>query len=238
MTREAAAPGIALAGTAPWVAPSLLSADFGRLADEVAAVEQGGADLLHLDVMDAHFVPNLTFGPVVIGAVRSATKLFFDTHLMMEEPHRYLKTFAKAGCDGLTIHVEAYPDPREILAEIRDLGLKAGLSVNPPTGFAAVEPYLDAVDLLLVMSVNPGFGGQSFMPEVLVKVERAAALKRERGLAFALEIDGGIGPDTAAAATRAGAEILVAGSAVFKQDDRARAIRSIRAAGHEGLSGR
>jgi len=230
----APAAGTLLPGAAPWVAPSLLSADFSRLADAVAMVEQGGADCLHLDVMDAHFVPNLTFGPVVIDAVRRCTSLFLDTHLMMTEPHRYLEPFAKAGCDGLTVHVEAYPDPREILREIRGLGLRAGLSLNPPTDVAAVEPFLEEIDLLLVMSVNPGFGGQAFMPEVLAKVERAAGLKREHGLGFALEIDGGIDPGTAGAATAAGAEILVAGSAVFRAPDPAGAIRAIREAGASG----
>jgi ribulose-phosphate 3-epimerase len=213
------------------IAPSVLSADFTRLGEEIRTVEEAGADRLHLDVMDAHFVPNLTFGPVVISAIRRLTDLFLDTHLMMTEPHRYLDPFAKAGCDGLTVHIEAYPDPREILGAIRERGLRAGLSINPPTPFETVEPFLEDADLLLVMSVNPGFGGQSFLPEVLPKLTRAAEIKRTRGLDLDLEIDGGIDPDTAPRAVEAGAEILVAGSAVFKAPDPARAVQDIRAAG-------
>ena len=219
------------------IAPSVLSADFGRLADEVRAVEEGGADLLHLDVMDAHFVPNLSFGPVVISAIRKLTDLFLDTHLMMTEPHKYVDAFAKAGCNGLTIHVEPYDDPRPVLRQIRDAGMRAGLSLNPPTPFEAVEPFLGDIDLLLVMSVNPGFGGQSFMEEVLPKLTRARALREGRDQTFDLEIDGGISRHTADQAVAAGAEILVAGSAVFGETDRGQAIRGIRQAGEAAVSG-
>lgn len=220
--------------TRPRIAPSLLSADFSRLAEEIRMIEEAGADMLHLDVMDAHFVPNLTMGPPIIRSLRPVTGLRFDAHLMMTEPHRYLEAFAKAGCDGLTIHVEVHPDPREILGAIRGLGLRAGLTLNPPTPFEAVEPYLGDVDLLLVMSVHPGFGGQSFMPEVLPKVARAAGLKASRGLSFEIEVDGGIDPETAVEAGRAGAEIFVAGSAIFRAPSPPDALRAIRAAAARG----
>ena len=212
------------------VAPSVLSADFSRLGEQIKMVEEGGADLLHLDVMDAHFVPNLTFGPVIIRGIRELTSLFLDTHLMMNEPERYLDSFSKAGCDGLTIHIEAHPDPREVLDAIRSRGMRAGLTLNPPTEFEAVEPYLQYADLFLVMSVNPGFGGQAFMPQVLSKVERARELKQRDKLDLDIEIDGGISPDTAGLAIESGAEILVAGSAVFRADDPSAAILAMKQA--------
>ncbi len=216
----------------PRIAPSILSADFGALATDVARVEPE-ADLLHLDVMDGHFVPNLTFGMPVIRALRRSSALFFDCHLMTTNPHVYFADLQKAGADLVTVHIEVYPNPTEVAALARDHGLSFGLALNPPTPYEAVEPYLDLVDLLLVMSVNPGFGGQSFMPEVLKKVERARKAIDLEGLPADIEIDGGISPVTAPQARRAGADIFVAGSSVFRTPDPAQAIRDLRAAVEE-----
>ncbi len=210
------------------VAPSLLACDFARLGEEIAAVERAGADVLHLDVMDGHFVPNLTFGPLVVEAVRRLTKLPLDAHLMIAEPHRYVDRFVEAGADVVTVHVEASTDLERDLARIRELGARAGVAFNPDRGLDAVERVLDRIDLLLVMSVFPGFGGQAFIADVLDEVRAAARVRAERGLDFVIEIDGGIKPATAPAAREAGAEILVAGTAVFRSDDYARAIAEIR----------
>lgn len=212
------------------VAPSLLSADFSRLKEEVDAAERGGADLFHLDVMDGHFVPNLTFGPMLVRAVRKLTALPLDTHLMIENPHKYIGEFADAGSDVITIHVEASADPRRDLGMIAGKGKKRGVTINPDTPIDRVADYFDEIDLLLVMSVFPGFGGQSFIPEVLSKIEEARRIRSERGLDFMIEIDGGISPSTSARAKKSGAEILVAGSSVFKTADYAEAIRAIREA--------
>ncbi len=209
------------------IAPSLLSADFARIADEVARVTAGGADWLHLDVMDGHFVPNLTFGPALVKAVRQVTKLPLDVHLMIERPADFIVPFARAGADYLTVHVEAQGDLARVLADIRSLGVHPAISINPPTPLEAVEPYLSLADMVLVMSVNPGFSGQGFIHEVLPKVSALAARSRR----FVIEIDGGINADTAAAAAAAGAEVLVAGSAVFGAPDPAAAIAAIRARG-------
>jgi ribulose-phosphate 3-epimerase len=210
------------------VAPSLLSADFSRLKDEIEAAERAGADLFHLDVMDGHFVPNLTFGPILVRAIRKLTALTLDTHLMIDEPRKYIEQFADAGSDTITIHIEASDDPRRDLQTIARKGKKRGITLNPDTPLSRVSDYFDEIDLLLVMSVFPGFAGQSFMPEVLTKIEEAKRIRERKGLAFMIEIDGGIGPDTSARAKSSGAEILVAGSAVFKSPDYARAIRAIR----------
>lgn len=208
------------------VAPSLLSADFARLAEEVRSVERGGADLLHVDVMDGHFVPNLTVGPVIVAALRRITRLPLDVHLMIDAPERYLRTFREAGSDHLTVHVEACGRRLgRTLRAIRALGASAGVSLRPATRLAAIEPVLSVVDMVLVMSVNPGFGGQAFMPAVLSKV---SALRR--CFAGAIEIDGGINARTAAEAVSAGADVLVAGTAIFGAKDRAAAIRTLRAA--------
>lgn len=209
------------------IAPSLLSADFARIADEVARVTAGGADWLHLDVMDGHFVPNLTFGPALVKAVRQVTKLPLDVHLMIERPADFIVPFARAGADYLTVHVEAQGDLARVLADIRSLGVHPAISINPPTPLEAVEPYLSLADMVLVMSVNPGFSGQGFIREVLPKVSALAARSRR----FVIEIDGGINADTAVAAAAAGAEVLVAGSAVFGAPDPAAAIAAIRARG-------
>lgn len=210
------------------VAPSLLACDFARMGDEVRAVERAGADLLHLDVMDGHFVKNITFGPPLVKAVDAVASVTLDTHLMIENPDRYIGAFLDAGADILTIHVEASHDLKRDLAAIRARGRKAGLALNPHTPFTEVEPWLDQLDLLLVMSVVPGFGGQSFMEAVLTKVEKAAAWRSRAGLTFAIEIDGGVTAETAVRARSAGVDILVAGTSVFGRPDYARAITDLR----------
>ena len=210
------------------VAPSLLACDFSRIADEIAAVEREGVEFLHLDVMDGHFVPNLTFGPPVIDRMSRVASVTLDTHLMIEQPDRYIDAFLDAGSHVLTVHVEASTDVARDLGAIRERGRKAGLAMNPDKSFDDVEPWLDQLDLLLVMSVFPGFGGQKFIADVLKNVERAVAARERRGLDFAIEIDGGINADTAVAARDAGVDILVAGTAVFGKADYGAAIRDIR----------
>jgi ribulose-phosphate 3-epimerase len=212
------------------LAPSVLSADFGHLADEVRAAAAGGADLIHLDVMDGHFVPNLTIGPAIVGAVRRATELPLDVHLMVTDPAEFLEPFRRAGADYLTVHQETVDDPGALFERIRALGASPGLSINPATPLEAAEGLLESIDLLLVMTVQPGFGGQSFRDDVLPKVRQAAELKRRRGLGFALEVDGGVSPETAPRLVAAGAEILVAGSAVFGQGGATANLRRLRQA--------
>lgn len=201
------------------VAPSLLSADFAALGDSVRRVEDAGCDVLHLDVMDGHFVPNLTFGPAVVGAVRRVARLPLDVHLMIETPERWLDEYVDAGADWLTFHVEACSDPAAALDRIRTRGARPGITLRPRTPFAAVEPFLDRVDLLLVMTVEPGFGGQSYREDQEAKLRRARDLRAARGLDYVIEVDGGIGRDTAARAVDAGAELLVAGSKLFGDPD-------------------
>jgi ribulose-phosphate 3-epimerase len=210
------------------IAPSILSADFAQLADEVERVTEV-ADLLHVDVMDGHFVPNLTIGPPVVKSLRKRTDLFLDCHLMVDNPGDLLADFADAGADGCTVHIEL-GDPRPLFEAMRSLGLRVGLTHNPATPVDAVLPYLEELDLLLFMSVNPGFGGQAFIPSVLDKLAAARRVVDDRGLPVELEIDGGINVDTAPVAAAAGADILVAGSAVFHTDDPAAAARQIREA--------
>jgi ribulose-phosphate 3-epimerase len=210
------------------IAPSLLAADFSRLEEEIRAVEKAGADLLHLDVMDGHFVPNLTFGPFIVGAIRKLTDLPLDTHLMIEQPHRYIEPFIKNGSDIVTIHIEASTDVRRDLAMIRDHGKKCGLAINPDAPLDRVTQYLGDIDLLLVMSVFPGFGGQKFMGEVLRKVEGARKVREEQGFDFAIEIDGGIGPDSAELSRKAGADILVAGTSIFRSTDYGQTVAELR----------
>jgi ribulose-phosphate 3-epimerase len=210
------------------IAPSILAADFARLGAEVEAVRPG-CDLLHVDVMDGHFVPNLSLGPAVVESLKRVTDLHLDVHLMIDNPAEFIDPFARAGADGLTIHVEL-GDPRPLLDRIRGHGIGVGLVFNPATPLEAVEPYLEEIDVLLFMSVNPGFGGQAFIPEVVDKLAAARALVDERGLDVELEIDGGITVETGPLAAAAGADILVAGSAVFRAPDQLAACHAIRAA--------
>ena len=210
------------------IAPSILSADFAQLADDVERVA-AEADLLHVDVMDGHFVPNLTIGPPVVKSLRKRTDLHLDCHLMVDNPGELLEDFADAGADGCTVHIEL-GDPRPLFAVMRDLGLRVGLTHNPETPVDAVLPYLEEIDVLLFMSVHPGFGGQAFIPSVLDKLTTARRVVDEGALSVELEIDGGINRETAPRAAAAGADILVAGSAIFHADDPAAAARQIREA--------
>jgi ribulose-phosphate 3-epimerase len=210
------------------IAPSILSADFARLGEEVRAVEAAGADWIHVDVMDGRFVPNLTIGPPVVAALRKVTKKPLDVHLMIVEPDRYIDDFAAAGADGLTVHVEACTHLHRTLQAIRALGKKAGVSLNPHTSEDCLRYVMEQVDLVLVMSVSPGFGGQAFIEAVLPKIERIRAMIDASGRAIDLEVDGGIKKGTAAQVCAAGADALVAGNAVFAQSDYQAAIRTIR----------
>jgi len=198
------------------IAPSILSADFSRLGAEIEAVSAAGADLIHIDVMDGHFVPNLTIGPLVVEAIRKHTKLPFDVHLMIAPVDPYIEAFAKAGADGITVHPEAGPHVHRTLQFIRALGKKPGVVLNPATPIDAIDNVIDLVDLILIMTVNPGFGGQSFIASQLKKIEAAAARIAKSGRKIALEVDGGVTPETARQAVAAGADVLVAGTAVFK----------------------
>ncbi len=216
---------MALPGTAPKIAPSILSADFAALAAAVATIAPG-ADVLHVDVMDGHFVPNLTIGPPVVASLRPHTDLFLDCHLMIDNPGDLLEAFAKAGADSCTVHVEL-GDTDALIAEMRQLGLGVGIVVNPETPFEAAEPYLALADIFLVMSVNPGWGGQPFIPEVLDKVRAARRYIDARGLDVEIEIDGGINDATIEQAAAAGVDIFVAGSAVFGAPDPLAAVRRL-----------
>lgn len=208
------------------VAPSILSADFARLADALHQLEAAGADWVHVDVMDGHFVPNLTLGPPIIQALRKETDLPFDVHLMIEQPERHLAAFAQAGADRLTVHVETCPHLHRTLAQIRELGCRAGVTLNPATPVAQLEEVLDEVDLVLLMSVNPGFGGQSFIPRSLQRIQQVRTLLGDRPVW--LQVDGGISPHNAQAVRQAGANALVSGSAIFGAPDMAEAIAAIR----------
>lgn len=201
------------------LAPSILSADFSKLADDVRKIEEGGAHLVHVDVMDGHFVPNISFGAAVMKSLTGKTGLPFDVHLMIEHPDDYLEDFVTPQTEYITVHQEACVHLHRTLQHIRDTGTKAGVSINPATPLVMLEDVLEEVDLVLIMSVNPGFGGQKMIPATLRKVEALSRLKAERGLDFQIEIDGGVNPDNIARVAAAGTEIIVAGSAVFKAED-------------------
>jgi len=210
------------------IAPSILSADFAALGDAIAVVEGGGADMIHVDVMDGRFVPNLTIGPCVIESIRKRTRLPLDTHLMIVEPERYIEDFVRAGADFLTVHVEASPHLHRTLQQIREAGAKAGVALNPSTPPDAIEWVLDRLDLILVMSVNPGFGGQSFIPSSYAKVRQIRTLVGARPIE--VSVDGGVNHSTASGLAKAGATALVAGSAIFGAQDPAQAVKDLRSA--------
>ncbi|MBZ4395927.1 MULTISPECIES: ribulose-phosphate 3-epimerase [Myxococcus] len=210
------------------ISPSLLSSDFGRLAEEVRDIEAAGADWIHVDVMDGRFVPNLTIGPVVVEAIKRAATKPLDVHLMIVEPEKYVEAFAKAGADVLTVHVEASPHLHRTLQQIRHAGAKPAVVLNPSTPLSAIEEVLGDVEMVLLMSVNPGFGGQGFIESTVDKVRRLRAMLDARGLDTDIEVDGGINAETAKKVVEAGATVLVAGSYVFGAKDRAAAIRSLR----------
>jgi len=212
------------------IAPSILSADFARLAEAVAHIEAGGADFVHVDVMDGHFVPNITIGPPVVAALKRVTKLPLDVHLMISDPDRYLEAFVQAGAAMLTVHAEVLPHLHRTLTQIRSLGAKAGVAINPSTPVAMIGDVTAQMDHLLVMSVNPGFGGQTFIPHSLAKISAARDLLAASGSRAAIEVDGGVDRENAAAIVRAGASILVAGASVFGMADAAEATRALRRA--------
>jgi ribulose-phosphate 3-epimerase len=210
------------------IAPSILSADFARLGEEVRAIEAAGADYVHVDVMDGRFVPNITVGPVVVEAVRQSTHLPLDVHLMIVEPEKYLQDFAKAGANFLTVHVEVAPHLHRVLQQIRDLGARPSVVLNPSTPLSSIEDVIADVEMILLMSVNPGFGGQSFIPHTVDKVRRLRRMLESNGLSTDIEVDGGINPQTARQVVEAGANVLVAGTAVFGSKDYRSAIAALR----------
>lgn len=212
------------------VAPSILSANFAKLGEEIEDVERSGADYIHIDVMDGHFVPNITLGPLVVESIRSITSLPLDVHLMIENPDRYISNFIDAGADIITVHVEACRHLHRTIHAIKRSRVKAGVALNPATPLSAIEYILEDVDLVLLMTVNPGFGGQSFIKSVVPKIEQLAKLVNEKNLSAEIEVDGGINPETAKLCIDAGANVLVAGSAIFGQANRKQIIQQIRSA--------
>lgn len=212
------------------VAPSILSADFAKLADEIKEVEEGGADYIHVDVMDGHFVPNITIGPLIVEAIRPVTTLPLDVHLMIENPDQYIPVFAKAGADIISVHVEACPHLHRTIQLIKQYGIRAGVVLNPATPIDQVKHILEDIDLILLMTVNPGFGGQEFIRSVLPKIEHISQVIENRRLSIEIEVDGGINADTARLCVEAGANVLVAGSSIYSQSDRKAAIEAIKKA--------
>ncbi|ANU22864.1 ribulose-phosphate 3-epimerase [Planococcus donghaensis] len=218
------------------IAPSILAADFAKLGEEVLEVEKAGADWIHVDVMDGHFVPNISFGAIVLNAIRPLTKLPMDVHLMIENPDLYIEEFAKAGADYITVHVEACPHLHRTIQLIRSFGVKPGVVLNPHTPIETIQHILEDIDLVLFMTVNPGFGGQKFIHSVVPKVKQLSDIIKEKELSIEIEIDGGINEETIVACAEAGATVFVAGSAIYSKKDRTQALQAIRKAGEEAIS--
>jgi ribulose-phosphate 3-epimerase len=218
------------------IVPSILAADFSRLGEEIAAVESGGASMLHVDVMDGHFVPNLTLGPPVVESIRKVTKSVLDVHLMISDPDRYAPIFVEAGADQVSVHYEAATHLDRTIRNIRSLGARAGVVLNPATPVSVLEDVLEIADYVLIMSVNPGFGGQEFIPNSLKKIRRLDQMRRERGLGFRIEIDGGVRLGNVEAIVRAGCDWLVVGSSVFHSDDSGSAVRDLQHAADNALA--
>ncbi|MCZ8535596.1 ribulose-phosphate 3-epimerase [Paenisporosarcina quisquiliarum] len=219
------------------IAPSILAANFSKLAEEVKEVEKAGAELIHIDVMDGHFVPNITMGPIVVEALRPVTDLPLDVHLMIENPDLYIESFAKAGADYITVHVEACPHLHRTIQLIRSFGVKPGVVLNPHTPIETIQHVLEDIDMVLFMTVNPGFGGQKFIHSVVPKVQQLSTMIKEKGLKIEIEIDGGINAETIIPCAVAGATIFVAGSAIYSQTDRTAALQEIKEAGERAIRG-